>query len=286
MALWLALLGIGAADAARPSDLAPGAPELQEAEQRLASLLEDADAVRAATSRLQAHWVLMVQPPVGLQDPKAKAAPVDPCSPERVALAWRIERFGAAWREAAQAAHAEAARVDTLRAASTVAPLVDARWAERLKQRFAAEASGTRAFVEASVWQSQFVRPALAACGATSPVPDAAAGADDAADAAPADAPAGTDAPVDAPAAPPPNGEALRFTYERGHRAAPVAILAEGDGWICPGGSGPAVRADDAVVLLDAAADGSASACWAASTACGCAASTVYPGGVLGPPGS
>lgn len=281
MLLWLALLASGAADAARPSDLAPGAPELQEAEQRLAGLLEDAGAVRAATSRLQAHWVLMAQPPVGLVDPKSKPAPIDPCAPERVALAWRIERFGAAWREAAQAAHAEAARVDTIRAAATVAPLVDGRWAEQLKRRFAEEASGTRAFVEASVWQAEFVRPMLAQCGEGSGAVSPPAASPAAASPAAAPPEVSDDA---AAAASPPNGEALRFTYERGRTAPPVAILAEGDGWICPGGSGPAVRADDAVVLLDASSDGSASACWAASSTCGCTPSTVYPGGVLGPP--
>ncbi len=264
--LLLALL-VNPVEASRPADLAPGAPELQEGEQRLSSLLGGADATRAAASRLQARWVMLGEP---VPDEKGKPKAADPCAEERLEIGWRIERFGAAWREAAQAAHAEAGRVRTIRAAATVAPLVDTRWADRLRSLLERDESGLRAFLEASVWQAQFVRPVLAMCAArvTAPVV-----------AKPEAAPPEDAAAVELPA--PPNGEALTFVWERGHTRELVAALAVGDGWICPG----SVRADDAVVLLVAEPDGAARACWSASSSCGCAPGAVYPGGVLAAPG-
>ena len=280
--LLLAMVGQG--HAVRPSDLAPGAPELQEAEQRLVSLLAEADAVRAATSRLQARWVFLGQQVVlvdGSAKPGSKPLPspkVDPCAAERVDIGWRIERFGAAWREAAQAVHAEAGRVDTMRAAATVAPLVDSVWAGRLKAALDQDALGGRAFVEASVWQARFIRPMLAECAGKTQVP-----LPSGADAGPQEGliDAGTpDDRVDESASAPSNGEALAFVWAGGHVNPPVAVLAAGDGWICPG----AVRADDAIVLLPAARDGSAAACWSASSSCSCTAEPVWPGGVVAGP--
>lgn len=270
MLLWLCFVGY--AGAARPSDLAPGAPELQEAELRLSNLLDGADAVRAATSRLQARWVTLALPVVGLQDPKVKAAPIDVCVAERMEIGWRIERFGAAWREAAQAVHAEAERVRTIRSAATVAPLIDARWAEALQGKLNAEEAGTRAFVEASVWQATFVRPVLTSCGSQPVLVGDLSGLSG------LPGVSGVSGEPEPPA--PPNGESLTFVWERGHRGAPVAVLAPGDGWVCPG----SLRADDAVLLLAAEPDGATKACWSASSGCGCTPETVYPGGVVGPP--
>lgn len=245
------------AAAVRPADLAPGAPELQEAELRLVNLLDEADAVRAATSRLQARWVALGQP---VPDEKGKLRAVDPCASVRVDIAWRIEHFGAAWREAAQAAHAQAGRLQAIRTAATVAPLVDDRWAARLRGLLDQDVLGERAFVEASVWQARFVRPLLETCGAKPPPAPVVA----------SDEPASVEAE-------PPNGEDLSFVWERGHHSPPVAVLALGDGYICPG----AIRADDAIVLLPPEPTGEARACWSASSTCGCELGPVYPGGVL-----
>jgi len=264
------LLAVSDAGASRPSDLAPGAPELQEAELRLVNLLDGADAVRAATSRLQAKWVLMGQL---VNDAKGKPQAVDPCLPERTEVAWRIEHFGAAWRESAQAAHAQALRVAQVRAAATVAPLVDDRWAERLRQLLERDDSDERAFMEASAWQSKFVRPLLDTC------PEKAAPAAEAEPVRPPETDVLTDTYDDGSASLP-NGEQLAFVWERGRRATPVAVLATGDGWVCPG----ALRADDAIVLLPVSPTGDALACWSASNSCGCDPLPVYPGGVLGPP--
>lgn len=250
------------AAAVRPADLAPGAPELQEAELRLLNLLDEADAVRAATSRLQAKWVVLGQ---AVPDEKGKLKAVDPCGSLRVDVAWRIEHFGAAWREAAQAAHAQAGRLQAIRTAATVAPLVDDRWAARLRGLLDQDVIGERAFVEASVWQARFVRPQLETCPATPPPAPAVA------------SPAVASDEPDAAGPVPPNGEDLSFVWERGHRVPPVAILAIGDGYICPG----AIRADDAIVLLPAEPTGEARACWSASSSCGCELGAVYPGGVL-----
>lgn len=254
------LVMVSDAAAVRPADLAPGAPELQEAELRLVNLLDEADAVRAATSRLQARWVALGQP---VPDEKGKLKPVDPCDSLRVDVAWRIEHFGAAWREAAQAAHAQAGRLQAIRTAATVAPLVDDRWAARLRGLLDQDVLGERAFVEASVWQARFVRPLLETCPAEPPPAPVVV----------------SDEPVSAEAEPP-NGEDLSFVWERGHRATPVAVLAIGDGYVCPG----AIRADDAIVLLPPEPTGEARACWSASSNCGCELGAVYPGGVLSGP--
>lgn len=213
-----------------PAELAPGAPELVAAEQRFATLLDLAAATRRATTRLQAEWTRRPTP-IGACDDAA-----------RLEIGWRIERFGAAWREAGQAARAQAARVAAIRAAPTAAPLVDSGWAARLDALATRATEDTRAFLEASAWQATWVRPILSACPAVevSPAPG-----------------------VEMPEVP-----------VRGERRTGVAVLALGDGWVCP----EKVRADDAVVLTGG------EACWSASVTCGCTPEPVAPGAVLGPP--
>ncbi|MFZ5479847.1 MAG: hypothetical protein ACOZNI_23990 [Myxococcota bacterium] len=216
---------------ASPADLAPGAPELLEAEGRLRALLVTAEAVGAATARLQVAWTTLPPPP---KDPCADAA--------RLEVGWRIERFGAAWREAAQAVRAQADRVRRVRGAPTVSPLVDADWGKALDALDAAAAREGRAFVEASAWQVAYVRPVLGACVVAEPAP--------------------------APGVP------MLTAPVRGEDAPPVAVLALGDGWVCPA----KVRADDAVVLVEGGR-----ACWSASETCGCTPERVEPGAVVGP---
>ncbi len=218
------------APAVTPADLAPSASDLLSAEERLAELLATGRATASATTRLQTAWTLTTAP---------KAVCADPV---RLELGWRMERFGSAWREVAQAIRAQAERVRRIRAASTVAPLVDVRWTDQLDGLLADAARIERALVEASAWQAIWVRPSLAACPAVFPLPSP--------------------------------GIGMLETPVRGELPMPVAVLALGDGWICPGG----IRADDAVVLT------AREACWSASPTCGCTPTPVEPGAVLGAP--
>ena len=223
MALLL-LLGLG------PADLAPGAPELLQAATRLEELLDTSAAVQQATLRLQGAWA-------------GRPQPKEPCADrERLELGWRIEHFGAAWRETAQAGLAEAERVRRLRAAPTVAPLIDVRWATDLDEMLRRADPQRQTFVEASQWEAAFVRPALALCPVVEPTPSA--------------------------------GIDVLEAAVRGDPPLPVAVLAMGDGYVCPGNQ----RAEGAVVLLR-----NGRGCWSEADDCSCDIAVVRPGAVLGP---
>lgn len=218
-----------------PQDLAPGVPELIAAEGRLEALLSTAVATERATSRLQTAWTTQPAPTVAAGQGSVCA------DPERLALGWRIERFGSAWREASQAAWAQAERLRRVRSAATVAPLVDTAWTDRLDRRVAEADRSARAFLEASAWQAAFVRPVLGACPVT-PLANT-------------------------------SGIPMLETPVRDVPTLYVAVLAIGDGWVCPG----AARAEDSVVLVPG------QACWSASPTCGCTPEHVEPGAILGP---
>lgn len=197
--------------ASSPGDLAPGIPEVQASEAALVERLRATRAVATAVSRLQAEWT--VRSP--LVPPKGEKAP-GPCDDaERVAVGWRIERFGAAWREVTQATLAEAERLRRARSSPVASPLVDPAWGSRLDALLGEAETARAAFVEASAWQARFVRPTLAACPAPelSPFPGVAA-----------ELPAVRDSPAD-----------------------PVAVLGFGDGVTCPGG----LPADTSVLLIE-----------------------------------
>lgn len=222
--LWLSL-------AAAPGELAPGAQSLAEAEARFAALTAAADATAAATVGLQAAWA-------------ERPAPRGLCDDhDRLALAWRLERFGAAWREAAQALRVAAARLRALEGEPTVAPLLSGEARAALDARLAHADAVSAAFLQASAWQVAHVRPTLAAC------PLAGEGLD--------------------------VGLANQPVPSRDEVGALTAVLARGDGVVCPG----ALRADDAVVLVEGGR-----ACWAPDATCACEPVEVWPGAALGPP--
>ena len=229
--------------AAGPADLAPGAPDLLASERRLEDLLVVTAAVQTATARLQAEWT--VRTPLAPPKPKpgARTRPKPgPCDdPVRLDLGWRIERFGAGWRDAAQATRIEAERLEALRALPTISPLVDARWGDSLDDLDRRAERAAASFLEASAWEERFVRPDLARCPLTALTAQA--------------------------------GVLMKQTHARAETPLPVAILATGDGWVCPQGT----RAEDAVVLVPGGL-----ACWSASLTCGCAPAEVWPGAVLG----
>ena len=208
--------------------------DLAAAQARLAALLDTARATGSATARLQTAWTALPKPKPGCDDTA------------RLELGWRIERFGAAWREAAQAARVQADRVQRARASATVSPLIDTRWADELDALQTRIEHEERSFLEASAWEATFVRPSLAVC----PVP-----------------------PV-VPAA----GVAMLENAARGETDRLVAVLGLGDGWVCTGDESGAQRAEEAVVLVPGRA------CWSASPTCGCDAEPVAPGAILGPP--
>lgn len=191
----LLLLGLA------PADLAPGAPQLSEAQARLSRLLLNAQAVEVSVLRLQTAWTGFPKPAM-------------PCGNDaRLEVGWRIERFGAAWREAVQAAEAQARRLRSVRGQPTVAPLIDAAWAQALDGLMADTAAQDLAFLQASAWQAAYVRPVLAAC----PVVEASVQW---------------------------GIPALRAAVEDAPDL-PVAVLGIGEGFICP----ERVRAEGGVVL-------------------------------------
>lgn len=199
--------------ASSPGDLAPGILEVRASEAALTERLRATRAVATAVSRLQAEWT--VRSP--LVPPKGREAP-GPCDDaERVALGWRIERFGAAWREVTQATLAEAERLRRARGSPVASPLVDAAWGSRLDALLGEAETARAAFIEASAWQARFVRPVLAVC----PAPELA----------------------------PFPGVAAALPEVRDSRPDPVAVLGFGEGVICPGG----FPADTSVLLLEGA---------------------------------
>ena len=222
--LWLLL-------APSPADLAPGAPELRTEEARYAELGAAAEATATAALSLQAAWA-------------ERTPPRSPCDDHaRLELGWRLERFGAAWREASQALRVQAGRLRAVAAEPTVSPLLTPAARADLDVRLARSDALAAAFLQASAWQVAHVRPTLAACPLSGDGLDA--------------------------------GIANQPVPAHDELGALVAVLAHGDGVVCPG----ALRADDAVVLVEGGL-----ACWAPDATCACEPAAVWPGAVLGPP--
>ncbi len=203
LALGLGVLGLVLSQAlAASGDVAPGAPELLEAEQRVRNLQVDARAVGVATQRLQVAWTRLL--PSKLT-----------CPPEHLELGWRIERFGAAWRELGQSVKAASARLEEIRAAPTASPLLDDTWFGSLNGLLADSLAIQRGFLESSAWQQAFVRPTLARCEV---------------------------APLESR-----SGFSALLAPVRGAHALPVAVLAVADGRVCPG----ELVTDGGVLLLE-----------------------------------
>lgn len=224
--IWLGLLLAPA-----PAELAPGAQELAAGEARFQELYDIAEATGTAVVQLQSQWALAPQTR-GICDDH-----------ERLALGWRIEQFGAAWREATQALSMQSVRLRALTAAPTIAPLVAGDSVLAIERSLTLTDTLVARFVQASAWEVAYVRPVLGAC------PIAGPGQDD--------------------------GVTTQPTRAQSEGSGLVAVLASGNGVVCPGGH----RADDAVVLVREGL-----ACWAPDATCACEPRSVFPGAVLGPP--
>lgn len=186
-----------------PADLAPAVQDLDAAWSRLVQLVSASQAAGTATLALQVQWT-------------QRPAPKGTCDDhDRLALGWRIERFGTAWREAAQAARVQADRVVGLRTRPTVAPLVDERRRSEISAMVASVDAQVAAFLQASAWEVSYIRPVLAAC------PLAGVGL----------ASAEQNMPV----------------LARQDAVLAVAVLAMADGFVCPGG----IRAEESVILVE-----------------------------------
>lgn len=202
--LLVGLLAASVAFAIDPAAIAPGAPELDDAEGRLRHLLKMSVATGDAVTRMQSTWALL---PGG--DTRS-------CDDEvRLQLGWRIERFGAAWREAAQASRVQASRLHAMQRSPTVLPLVDDTWTSRLDGLEADVDREVRGFLAASAWEKQFVRPWIEACPT-----------------------------VELAQHPGLPSNAVKAAEDL---ATPTAVLGLGDGWVCPA----RVRADGGVAFVD-----------------------------------
>jgi hypothetical protein len=188
--------------AAAPADLAPGAGELEAARKRYDEVYAVAEATGVAVAQLQTTWAL-------------GAVPKSPCGDlDRLSLGWRLERFGAAWREAVQALRTRSEELRVLRAAPTVSPLLLGAAGVQLDEKLARADALVGRFLQTSAWQVAYVRPTLAAC------------------------------PITGEGLSP--GVANLPLAARGEGEGLVAVVGRGDGFVCPG----PIRGDDAVVLV------------------------------------
>lgn len=147
--LWLA----SPARAEEPDLIAPTPADLRLAAVALQERLTLAETKGQDTARLQNAWVQRGAPARKL------------CrEPEDLALAREAEAAGIAWRDAAQAARAEADRVAELLVAPTLAPLLDEVTLARHQALLDRTDANARAWLEASAWQATFITPQLARC--------------------------------------------------------------------------------------------------------------------------
>ncbi|MFT4975305.1 MAG: hypothetical protein ACI8S6_001192 [Myxococcota bacterium] len=92
----------------------------------------------------------------------------DPVAPS---MGWRAEALGEAWRDELQALRASSDRLNRMRDAATVAPLVEVSVAERLNGVDAQLSGAVRAWRAAAGWQSRYVAPWYRRCPWQEPTP-------------------------------------------------------------------------------------------------------------------
>ena len=139
--------------------LAPAPQDLAAAQAALRVDLDQARAAAEATERLQNALA------------ESGALGRKPCSdPADAALIAREAVFGAAWRDAAQTARTDAARLQEILAAPTLAPLLDAGASAEAAALIDAADVLSRRYAEASAWHARHAQPRVARCpGALAP---------------------------------------------------------------------------------------------------------------------
>ncbi len=218
--------------------LAPGPALLAEESAALERRLLAAEAVGEAVIRLQNR--------IG----ERLAAGAKVCAdPEARELVARVKPFGAAWRDAAQAARAQSERVEHLRQAPTLAPLLDDAERGRLERLHRRAEKTARLFLEARAWQRQHVEPQASRKGR------------------------GAETCPEVPSVGPGLAPGEPATAASGDVEGAVAVIGIGGGRLCPANL-PA----DGVAVLE-----SPRACWDPDDTCTCKPEPVLPGAVLGP---
>lgn len=152
-------------------------------------------------------------------------------------LAPRARLLGPALRDRAQSARVQSAHVRRLRSAATVEPLIDGAMAARIDALAARIARLEATYLEAAEWHARHVVPLTKRC--------------------------------ELELRP---GAGLDVALPRATAASPIAVLAVGDGLVCPAG----IRAPAVVLVKDGLA------CYGAAD-CSCEPAPVPPAAVLGP---
>lgn len=230
-------------DGVDPTILAPGLVQASKAVDRLAQLVDEAEAIGTALFRVHNRFGenrAAAGAGEGKDGPSCE-------SPWVIDLGARARELGRAFRDAVQSARMQARRVEDLILEPTVRPLLDASTNHRVVTLLARVDGLTRRYPEASTWHERYVEALARSCAlALAPAPGI-----------PDPAPRALDGDVETAA---PAKRSL------------VAVLAVGGGWLCPG----AVPA--AGVMLVAGA-----VCYSASETCACEPVEVSPATVLGP---
>lgn len=151
----LSLLLASGAGAVEPSRLAPDLATLATQRSRLEAQLSRADAVGEALVRLHNR----------LAERQAREGRAPCADAEGQGLVARARAFGAAYRDAVQAARVQAERVRGTAAAPTVAPLLTREDLRRLETLSARSEAQVRAYGELAAWHSAHVPP-VARCPA------------------------------------------------------------------------------------------------------------------------
>lgn len=188
-----------------PSLLAPGPDDFARALERTTSLVDESEVVGRALERLHNRWAELAV--AG----KLKSACA---SDEARSIAARSRVFGAAHRDAVQAARAAGRRLQRILSAPTVVPALDPRAQQRADRVRVRVDDEVRRWVELRAWHHRHVEPAVKSCAARLVLANVA-------------------------------GLASTLACGTGECREPAAIVGIGGGRICPGG----LPADGRVVI-------------------------------------